>query len=233
MNAMWRNGFSVGVMAVSVLLVSGCASIIGEAPDAGYSEAQANTPNLINDEEKLRKTLIALRKQDKIAQAKRIEDDKQLLAAVEEKKKRQKQAEAERRCAHIQSGEKLWQRVSFKSGRTAVDKSLAKSLTDTAGKYLAAPCMRKLVVRGFCDGEPIGGYAGKHKSRHAFKSQIALSKARAEAVADVLVKAGIARKMIVVEAYGATNYIADNASLAGRNKNRRVDVFLVGYSHKH
>jgi len=216
-----------------LLLSTSCASIIGEAPDPGYSGAQANTPNVINDEEKLRKTLIALRKQDKIAQAKRIEDGKQLLAAAEEKKRQQRQAEAERSCAHVASVEKLWQRVSFKSGRTAVEKSLAKSLTDTAGKYLAAPCMRKLVVRGFCDGEPIGGYAGKHKSRHAFKSQVALSKARAEAVANVLVEAGIDRKMIEVEAYGATNYIADNTSLAGRNKNRRVDVFLVGYSHKH
>ncbi len=214
-----------------LLLSSACASIIGEPPapgSAGY--ASANTPALIDDEEKLRKTLIALRKQDKIEQAKRIEHSLRVEEQATEQQRQKVKADSIRNCSHVDTGEKLWQRVAFKSGRTVLDKSLTKSLRNTAGKYLAAPCMRKLVVRGFCDGEPIGGYGGKHKSRHGFKNQIALSKARAQAVADVLIDAGIKRNMIQVEAYGASNFIASNATLSGRNKNRRVDVFLVGHS---
>ncbi len=214
-----------------LLLTTACVSILGEPParaTAGY--AQPNSPALIDDEEELRKTLIALRKQDKIEQAKRIEHSALVLEIAAEKQRLKKKADAVLNCAHVETGEKLWQRVAFKSGRTAVDKSLAKSLTDTAGKYLAAPCLRKIVVRGFCDGEPIGGYGGKHQSRHGFKSQLALSKARAQAVADVLVDAGIKRNMIQVEAFGAGHFIASNATAAGRNKNRRVDVFLVGHA---
>jgi outer membrane protein OmpA-like peptidoglycan-associated protein len=214
-----------------LLLSSACASILGEPPQTdvgGYGAG--NAPAVIDDEEKLRKTLIALRKQDKIEQASRIEHGVRVAEQAVEERRKQAKADAIRKCADVEMGEKLWQRLAFKSGRTALDKSLVKSLKNTAGKYLAAPCMRKLVVRGFCDGEPIGGYGGKHKARHGFKSQIALSKARAQAVADVLVKAGIKRNMIQVEAYGASNFIASNATRSGRNKNRRVDVFLVGHS---
>jgi len=217
---------------VLLLLTTACASIIGEPPEQSGAGYVANTPALIDDEEKLRKTLIALRKQDKIEQAKRIEHSRALAAVAAEKQRQKAKADAVRNCTQIAHGERLWQRVPFKSGHVAVEKGMAKSLTNTAGKYLARPCLRKLVVRGFCDGEPIGGYSGKHQSKHGFKSQVALSKARAEAVAGVLVAAGVDRAMIEVEGYGARNFIADNATVAGRNKNRRVDVFLVETSMK-
>ena len=51
-----------------------------------------------------------------------------------------------------------------------------------------------------------------------------LSKARAQAVADVLVDLGIDPKRIQVEGFGEAYPVADNASLRGRAQNRRVEV---------
>jgi len=55
-----------------------------------------------------------------------------------------------------------------------------------------------------------------------------LSQARADMVKDVLVKAGISSEIINARGYGASGFIADNATAEGRDKNRRVDIFLLG-----
>jgi outer membrane protein OmpA-like peptidoglycan-associated protein len=49
-----------------------------------------------------------------------------------------------------------------------------------------------------------------------------LSARRAQVVKDFLVRAGVAARRLVVKAYGETRPIADNATEAGREKNRRV-----------
>lgn len=54
----------------------------------------------------------------------------------------------------------------------------------------------------------------------------ALSKKRAEAVRQYLVRSGIAKNRVLARGYGADMPIADNASAAGRAQNRRVEARL-------
>jgi OmpA-OmpF porin, OOP family len=55
-----------------------------------------------------------------------------------------------------------------------------------------------------------------------------LSVRRAQAVKDYLVGKGLPENQILVDAKGATDPLADNSTPAGRAKNRRVEVVVVG-----
>ena len=130
--------------------------------------------------------------------------------------------------AKVVPTEQLWVIISFRSGRVAVSEESRKSLQGLAEKLQSTGGSQRLDVRGYADGEPIGGYTGeRHVSVHDFQSQVALSAARAEAVANAFIEAGISRDRIHAEGYGATNFVADNDTKAGRDKNRRVEVYLI------
>lgn len=58
-------------------------------------------------------------------------------------------------------------------------------------------------------------------------SNLILSKKRAEAVKDYLISKGITTERFVIEYFGETKPIADNATPEGRAKNRRVEMKLV------
>jgi len=118
-------------------------------------------------------------------------------------------------------------RGSFRSGQTGLTSQTRKSMRRIAKKYLAQPQTQNIVIRGYCDDEPIGGYTGTRRSAHRFDSQIALSQARADAIAAELKKNGIPAELIQSQGFGATAFIAGNDTVEGRNKNRRVDIFLV------
>lgn len=53
-----------------------------------------------------------------------------------------------------------------------------------------------------------------------------LSEKRAKAVASYLEKEGVCSKKLTVKGYGATDFVAPNDTVAGRAKNRRVDIVL-------
>lgn len=54
----------------------------------------------------------------------------------------------------------------------------------------------------------------------------ALSERRASTVAQYLQTRKVQSERLVVEGMGASNFIADNSSAAGRAKNRRVEIAL-------
>lgn len=54
-----------------------------------------------------------------------------------------------------------------------------------------------------------------------------LSQLRAQAVANYLTEGGIPYKRLHIEGKGETNFVASNATSAGRQKNRRVTITLV------
>jgi outer membrane protein OmpA-like peptidoglycan-associated protein len=58
-------------------------------------------------------------------------------------------------------------------------------------------------------------------------SNLILSKKRAEAVKDYLISKGITTERFIIEYFGETKPIADNATPEGRAKNRRVEMKLV------
>jgi len=124
--------------------------------------------------------------------------------------------------------EQLWVRVTFKPGQTGLTEQVRKALSDVAAKFPAGQSKQTLAVRAYCDNEPIGGFDGKQRSAHRYASQQDLSQARADMVKDVLVKAGISSEIINARGYGASGFIADNSTAEGRDKNRRVDIFLLG-----
>lgn len=123
--------------------------------------------------------------------------------------------------------EQLWVRIAFRSGQTALTSQTKRTIKELSNKFLAQPRTQTIEVRGYCDDEPIGGYSGKQRSAHSFDSQVALSQARADAIAAEFKKAGIPAEAVHAMGFGATDFIADNATVEGRNKNRRVDIFLV------
>lgn len=141
---------------------------------------------------------------------------------------------------------KLWVRLPFDSGVATVTEGTHKVLHDLLAKYRNLQALEKkrraallveerselrhqfMFVQGFCDNEPIGGYDGSHiPPAHHYKSLLALSEARAVNVAEILMQSGIPSEKIQIQSFGATQFIAKNATDSERLKNRRVDVYLV------
>jgi outer membrane protein OmpA-like peptidoglycan-associated protein len=57
-----------------------------------------------------------------------------------------------------------------------------------------------------------------------------LSENRADAVRDFLSQNGVAQGNVSAQGFGATNFVADNATAAGRQQNRRVNLVVSGAS---
>ncbi len=67
---------------------------------------------------------------------------------------------------------------------------------------------------------------GHTDSTGSITTNLVLSQRRAEAVADTLVAAGVARDRIVATGLGPDFPVASNATAAGRQQNRRVEVVI-------
>ncbi|MEN3041139.1 MAG: OmpA family protein [Bacteroidia bacterium] len=59
------------------------------------------------------------------------------------------------------------------------------------------------------------------------ESEIQLSRSRAQAVRDFLVSRGLSRDRFTIVGYGKSRPIADNATLEGQRRNRRVEIRIV------
>lgn len=102
----------------------------------------------------------------------------------------------------------------FKSGDAKVQNPQAlKPLFE----YLAS-IDKKLIVSGHTDDRPI--------SSSIFASNWELSSARASSVARLLEECGVFADKITVEARAATDPIASNETDIGRQRNRRVSIFV-------
>ena len=61
-------------------------------------------------------------------------------------------------------------------------------------------------------------------------ANVALSRARAQAVANYMVTAGFNSARLIVEGYGPDRPSADNATLEGRAENRRIEFRIQEWS---
>jgi flagellar motor protein MotB len=102
---------------------------------------------------------------------------------------------------------------------TATSQSTLKQVADLVKKQHPAGRIR---VEGHTDSDPIV------KSRNHFKSNQELSEARAKAVRDALVSAGLDRGRFEVVGRGAANPVADNKTSDGKRQNRRVELVFLG-----
>ncbi len=103
--------------------------------------------------------------------------------------------------------------ITYPSGSFEVDKKSKVELQQLALMLKAASNVHVEII-GYTDN--IG----------SAKANRALSEKRARRVRDYLKKLGIASKRMTVRGRGETNFIADNATSAGRKKNRRIEILF-------
>jgi OmpA-OmpF porin, OOP family len=91
----------------------------------------------------------------------------------------------------------------------------AKPLLDAVSALLKTQPNTKVYIDAYCD--PTGGRKVNQR----------LSERRATVVKDYLVKHGVASERLIARGFGATNFIASNATSDGRRQNRRIELLLV------
>lgn len=131
-------------------------------------------------------------------------------AAAREAAERQAAARESWKTSIIEKPVRL-EGASFASGSSKLLQSAGSKLDEVVDAAKQFPDIQ-LDVMGYTDnvGKP--------------ESNVKLSQARADAVKAYLVKKGVAAERISSKGFGADNPIADNATAAGRAKNRRVEI---------
>lgn len=101
----------------------------------------------------------------------------------------------------------------FSTGRADLQPGVRRSLERIAEVLRQYP-ERRLLIEGFTD------------STGASAMNQGLSQRRAEAVRNALIRAGVAPQRLEVRAFGEEYPVADNATAAGRQQNRRVELLF-------
>ncbi|HVZ73434.1 MAG TPA: OmpA family protein [Polyangia bacterium] len=117
---------------------------------------------------------------------------------------------------HIEAGKiRIHQQVFFATGKDAVLPKSFPLLKAVADVLKSTPSIKKVRVEGHTDtkGKP--------------EMNLDLSKKRAAAVRDMLVKEGVDASRLDAEGYGGTVPIAPNDNEKGRAQNRRVDFVIT------
>jgi chemotaxis protein MotB len=114
--------------------------------------------------------------------------------------------------------------ILFDSGE-AMLKPGASQLLDELVQVLKSPTAGdlKIMVAGHTDGQLV---AGKNV-RDKFPDNFHLSTARALAVADRMKRAGLPEHRLGIAGFGAYQPIASNSTPQERQKNRRVEIFVM------
>jgi len=114
--------------------------------------------------------------------------------------------------------------ILFPSGDTQVKpgaEQVLRELVDVLKLPEAADL--KIMVVGHTDNQQIA----KKPAREKFPNNFHLSASRALAVADLLQEQGLQERRIGVAGFGAHQPIAPNVTYQDRQKNRRVEIFVV------
>lgn len=113
---------------------------------------------------------------------------------------------------------RMLDRVLFDSGKAQLRRS-AHEVLDKVAQVIATVPNQPIRVEGHTDNEPI---------RHSgWADNMALSVARANAVADHLMSQGIEPGRVTAIGRGEDVPIAPNDSAAGRQQNRRVEIVIL------
>jgi len=113
---------------------------------------------------------------------------------------------------------RLLDAVLFDSGKAALRRS-AYPVLDRVAAVLQDVGEQPLGVEGHTDNVPIK-FSG-------WKSNKALSEARADAVAEYLIQKGVTRSRVTVTGHGEDRPIEPNDTPDGRQKNRRVEIIIL------
>ncbi|MFC3033960.1 OmpA family protein [Pseudoalteromonas fenneropenaei] len=105
--------------------------------------------------------------------------------------------------------------MNYKSNSSELTKDSQKRL-DMIGEYLKNdPEIAMIEISAYTDS-----YGGR-------ETNLTLSKKRAKAIKDYMVALGVEEKRIDTEGFGEKRHIADNETVIGRGKNRRVVIQLA------
>lgn len=116
----------------------------------------------------------------------------------------------------------LVDKVVFNSGESEVNEQ-GKQVLKKVAKILKTVKNKQIRIEGHTDNVPIGG-ALKEK----FPSNWELSTARATAVSRYLQDAGeIDPNILIAAGYSQYRPVADNGTVEGRSKNRRIEIALI------
>lgn len=105
-------------------------------------------------------------------------------------------------------------RIGFVTGSARLDARARSAVNALAG--VLVPCLGAAGL-----GAEIGGHTDSTGSDEA---NLALSRARAEAVREALLARGLPAAQLAAQGYGASQPVADNATDEGRAANRRTEV---------
>jgi chemotaxis protein MotB len=114
--------------------------------------------------------------------------------------------------------------VMFDSGQAEL-KPAAQALLGELARVLQAPdaAELKVMVVGHTDGQRIA----ERPPRDKYSNNFHLSTARALAVADTMRQQGLAEQRLGVAGFGSHQPVASNVSASDRQKNRRVEIFVM------
>lgn len=113
--------------------------------------------------------------------------------------------------------------ILFGTGSSTLQSAAKTSLTQFANNVLKVNTDCDVAIQGFTDN---AGWKNSTAEQSAQKN-LNLSQQRAQAVTSYLQSMGVSAAQIrSTIGYGEANPVADNATAAGKAKNRRVEVFL-------
>ena len=107
----------------------------------------------------------------------------------------------------------------FDSGSAELSEEGAKTVAAVA-KILKSVPRRRFIVAGHTDNVP---------AVKEYKSNWALSTARAVTVLEAMVRAGLPQPNLAASGFAEFDPVASNGSAAGRQRNRRIEVILEPY----
>ena len=113
--------------------------------------------------------------------------------------------------------------ILFGTGASTLSSSAKASLSKFANNVLKQNTDMDVDIYGFTDNQ---GWKNS-TAEQSYQKNLNLSQERAQSVSTYLMACGVTGKQIkVVEGLGEANPVADNSTAAGRQENRRVEVYM-------
>lgn len=113
--------------------------------------------------------------------------------------------------------------ILFKTGSSELSSSASSSLAKLASNVLNVNKDMDVEIQGYTDNQ---GWKNS-TAEESVQKNLALSQQRAGSVSNFLQQCGVSSSQITsVVGYGEANPVADNTTEAGREQNRRVEIYL-------